>query len=95
MAKKKVPTQRERRDKLIEQLKPTVYARRVWQEQPWTFIKFRVKIPYGGSKTMETFGFSKVCHPDEWKEERGIELAEIRAFKKAVCEIMSIWDAPK
>jgi hypothetical protein len=70
-------------------------ARRVWQEQPYTFVKFRIAIPPGkGEKpeTMETFGFSKVCHPDEWKEEKGVELAEKRAMKRAANLIMDDWD---
>lgn len=86
-------TFRERRERLIAELWETVSARRVWQERPYTFVKFRVTPPPNKSEaSFETYGFSKVCYPDHWREEKGIELAEKRAMKRAANIIIADWD---
>jgi hypothetical protein len=71
-------TKKQKKKKIEAYLWESLYARRVWQEQPNTFVKFRVKIPPGkgdGTETIETFGFSKANWPDAWDEEYGIYLA--------------------
>lgn len=93
MAKEEL-TLRQRRKKLIAQLWESMYARRVWQEQPWTFVKFRVKIPPArgnGTDTLEAYGWSKANWPDQWNAEYGVELAEKKAMKRAARIIMDKW----
>jgi hypothetical protein len=83
-----------RKKKLVAQLWETVYAKRVWQEQPWTMVKFRVKIPPGkgnGTDSIETFGFSKANWPDQWDDEYGIFLAEKKAMARAARIILEKW----
>jgi hypothetical protein len=85
---------RQRKMKLKVFLMENVSARKVWQERPNTFIKFRVKVPPGkgnGSDTIETYGWSKANWPDVWDAEYGIELAEDKAFARAVRIIMEKW----
>lgn len=87
-------TYRQRKMKLKVQLLETVHARKVWQEKPNTFVKFKVRIPPGkanGAETLETFGFSKCAWPDEWDAEYGIELAEDKAISKAAKIVLERW----
>ena len=87
-------TYRQRKARLKVQLLESMYARRVWQERPWTFIKFRVKIPPGkgnGADSIEVFGFSKANWPDRWSAEYGVELAEKKAIADAVRIVMDKW----
>lgn len=87
-------TKKQRKLRLKAQLYESMYARKVWQEKPNTFVKFRVKVPPGkgnGADSIETFGFSKVCVPDEWDAEYGIELAEAKALARAVRIILEKW----
>ncbi len=87
-------TDKQRKLKLIAQLWESVYARRVWQERPWTFVKFRVKVPparNNGADTLETYGWSKANWPDQWNAEYGIELAENKAIYRAARIIMANW----
>jgi hypothetical protein len=91
MTPPEVITKKQRKRKLIALLYETIYARRVWQERPNTFVKFRVKVPPSGKENFETFGFSKVCQPDEWDDEYGIELAEKKAMARAARIVMAKW----
>lgn len=67
----------------------------VFQDRPWTFVHLEVE--YRGMVELETFGFSKVCHPDEWDEESGVFMATQKALYKLAKELFQeelerIWD---
>ena len=55
----------------------------VWQKRPYTAVKAKVV-----GHPEDGFGFSKVCWPDEWDEERGIEAATIKALHDLACALV-------
>ena len=57
----------------------------IYQDKPWTFVMLEC---FHQGKYMETFGFSKVCHPDEWDADYGVELAITKALYKLAKEIL-------
>ena len=59
----------------------------VRQRQPWTFVEFRTFEDADGP-TIDCWGISKVCHPDQWSAEHGVDLAIDRALAWAVREII-------
>ena len=87
-------TKTQRRYILINQLRDSIYAKRVWQERPNTFVKFRVKIPPMGNSpnNIETFGWAKITSHDVWDAEYGEDLAISKALARAARIIMEKWD---
>lgn len=59
----------------------------VWQKRPYTAVKVIVRMP--GYPMMTEYGFTKVCWPDTWDAERGIELAVRKALTYAAKRIVA------
>jgi len=49
----------------------------VLQARPWTAVEVAVG-PHEG------LGFSKVCYPDDWDQEKGVEIAYQKAVSNAI-----------
>ena len=77
---------REMKEELVAKLRGQMRPATVYQDRPWTFVKFEVTFI---DVMMETYGFSKVCRPDKWDEEYGIELAITKALYKLAKEILA------
>jgi len=60
------------------------------QKRPYTGTKVYARLPSRGEegRLYSAIGFSKVCYPDKWDPDYGIELA----IKKAAADIVRQWD---
>lgn len=88
--KGRVSKKKEERERIINSL--WISNMQVWQDRPYTAVKVVVYIeipddPYDmdgviGYATADAIGFCKVCWPDKWDAEYGIDLAKRKALVK-------------
>ena len=78
-----VPPGQKRRRQIEDELQ--IVHTEVWQGKPYTAVK--VDGVWQGMK-FTVYGFSKVCRPDKWDPDRGIELATQKAIAKITKEIV-------
>lgn len=82
---------RVRRGDLRAQLRDNLVIETVNQHQPWTYVDFTTT--YRDPSTNENmkitgWGVSKICWPDKWNDEYGVELAIERGLAWAVKELI-------
>lgn len=61
--------QKEPKVDLLKVLQDKVTILKTKQRRPYTYVEFCV---WHGDQKFETFGFSKVCHPDKWDAQKGV-----------------------
>ena len=59
----------------------------VWQDRPNTAVSVTAWIE--GGEIYHAYGFSKVCRPDRWNKQRGLEIARGKAEAKIVRQILA------
>ena len=72
-------TKRQAYQKVYGMLFANVRVVGFYQRQPWTFVEMVTEFD---SEAIGTFGFSKVCWPDEWSADKGREIAIERELKR-------------
>ena len=87
-----VVSKRKLRKELEQKLNTQIASSLVYQDRPYTCIVLEVKTPYG---VIQAIGFSKVCYPDQWNEQRGAELAKDKAITKVAKSIIKRIEADK
>ena len=78
-------TKAETQELLLSEYKEENCVLEVWQDRPWTAVKIRFPYTSPSSEFLSTgieLGFSKVCRPDKWDAQRGIDLAVQKAIAK-------------
>ena len=76
---------REQKSKLVKELRNNMLIPEIYQDKPWTFVLISIR---WNKQLLQSFGFSKVCHPDEWDADYGIELAVTKALYKLAKELL-------
>ena len=83
-----------KRRELIEYLKTRIVDQEEYQQRPYTCVVLGVDVwNKPTSLVRDVVGFSKVCYPDQWDSERGIELAKQKALSRLAKELLSLHKA--
>lgn len=71
-----------KRQQLIQEIIRRSLVVKVMQDCPWTAVHLELMELSDGGGIWNAYGFSKVCYPDEWDEDFGLNLAIEKAASK-------------
>lgn len=74
---------REQRRQIEKDLTANVVSTEVWQKKPYTAVKMETHYSCSAEITYVEYGFTKVCWPDAWDAEYGVE----PAVRKAIADV--------
>lgn len=79
---------RVKRKRLVKEVRKRSLVTKVMQDCPWTAVQLELG---DGNRVWLSYGFSKVCYPDEWDEDFGFDLAIEKAASKIAKQLVQYY----
>ena len=76
---------------LVDEISPLATHTLTFQKQPYTVVV--LELEYGDGYYVAV-GFTKVCYPDKWNADYGVQLAASKALHSLARQVMETEDAP-